>query len=205
MFRRFTAAAREVVSRAQEEARSLGHDRVGSEHLLLGLLGDQIELPARALLDFDVTLEEARVQVERLFPAGAGALSGELPFSDRAKRALEQALREALEGEDDVIMPEHLLLGLAADPSSGAARVLAEFDVDRHSLRLALERPRDDDDVVIGSDFISPTFPWEGKEALIEIPPAAPSPSLRLPLVVAIVLAAVGFPLGLAAGFLIWG
>lgn len=145
------------------------------------------------------------MQVERVFGRGRGAAAAELPFSARAKRALEHALRESLAAEDDIITPRHLLLGLAADPSSGAARVLADFDVDKHSLRLAMERFRGPDETGIVGDFILPRFPAEGSDQiLVEIPPHVDAPRSTIPLVVAIVLAAAAFPLGLLAGFVIW-
>ena len=207
MFRRFTASAREAVARAQDEARGLGHDHVGTEHLLLGLLRDPTSDATSALLEFDVTLEEVRFQVERLFGRGAGSSTGDVPFSVRARGALEHALRESLAAEDDVIGPEHVLLGVVADPSGGAARILADFDVDKHSLRAAVARRSGaQDDVDIAGDFLHPLHPIEGEdEVLIEIPPAAARDPVRLPLLLAIVLAALAFPLGLLTGFLIWG
>ena len=207
MFRRFTAGARDAVARAQDEARRLGHGHVGTEHLLLGLLHDPASDAGSALLEFDVTVDEARVQVERLFGRGGGGTSGALPFTPRAKRALEHALRESLAREDDVIGPEHVLLGLVAEPSGGAARILADFDVDKHSVRATVARRRAaDGDVEIASDFLQPSHPFEGEdEILIEIPRETGRGAARLPLLLAIALAALSFPLGLLTGFLIWG
>ncbi len=198
VFRRFTESAREVVSRAQDEARRLGHAEVGTEHLLLGVLAAPWTGGARALLEFDVTLEEAREQVRRVGRSSLAGAGEEIPFSPRAKAALEHALREALSGEDDVIEPEHLLLGTVEDPGSEAARLLADFDIDKHSVRAALAAIRSGDDFDATVGFVAPS------ERLVPVGPATPAATFPVPPVAAIVCAATAFPLGLITGF-VWG
>ena len=201
-----------AVARAQEEAVLLGHGEVGTEHLLLGLFVEPGSPVVAALESFDVTSEEVRAQVHRVRNRPGDAPAVELPFTPRAKRVLEHALRESLAREDDVIGPEHLLLGLLSEPESGAARILRDFDVEGDDLRQAMT------DELRGGRSRPPFVKWresplaEGyaeAESMISAridPIAGPSPrASATPLLVAIVLAALGFPLGLVAGFLIWG
>ena len=131
MFERFTDDARQVVVHAQEEARRLGHDHLGTEHLLLGILrlpGDGI---APGVLDrLGVTLLDVRDHVARTAGtdrAGEAGAGGQIPFTEGAKRTLEEALREEQELGHDAIRPEHVLLGLLQVDDEGR-RVLAEFD-----------------------------------------------------------------------------
>ena len=126
MFERFTERARLLVVSAQDEARSLGHGRIGTEHLLLGLLRDEEGLAARALDSLGVRLGEARAQVARLAPPAEPAATGQIPFSPRAKKALELSLREALALGHGWIGTEHVLLALGRVGDGAAARVLAE-------------------------------------------------------------------------------
>jgi ATP-dependent Clp protease ATP-binding subunit ClpC len=123
MFERFTARARRVLVLAQEEARLLGHGFIGTEHLLLGLLHEGEGLGAKALESLGITLEAVRVQVEeRIGPAGSA--TGSPPFTPRAKKALELALREARELGHDYVCTEHLLLGIVREGQGDAAKVL---------------------------------------------------------------------------------
>src|SRR3954467_5390074 len=112
MFERFTERARQVVVLAQEEARSLRHNYIGTEHLLLGLLREEEGLAARVLESFDVTIEEVRAQVARIVGQGDDVATGQIPFTPRAKKSLDLALREALALGHNHIGTEHLLLGL---------------------------------------------------------------------------------------------
>jgi ATP-dependent Clp protease ATP-binding subunit ClpC len=135
MFERFTDRARRAVVAAQEEARMLGHNHIGSEHLLLGLLHDPASLARRALDPTGITLEAARAQVEELAGPGGKALSGHIPFTQRAKKILELSLREALEQQKGYIGTEHLLLGLIRDSSGGGAQILERLGGSLSALR----------------------------------------------------------------------
>jgi len=146
MFQRFTKPAREVVVLGQEEARTLGHEHIGTEHLLLGLLHHETSPTARALAGLGVTREAARDAVVAAVGSAEGRTIGELPFTQRAKHALEDALREALDRRDREIGPEHLLLGITRRHDSTAAKVLIGLGADRERVRTALgAAPRTDD------------------------------------------------------------
>ena len=112
MFERFTEKARQVVVLAQDEAQALGHNYIGTEHLLLGLLREREGLAARVLHSLDVTVEEVRAQVARIVGRGDEVRAGMIPFTPRAKKALELALREAQALGHNYIGTEHVLLGL---------------------------------------------------------------------------------------------
>jgi ATP-dependent Clp protease ATP-binding subunit ClpC len=151
MFQRFTRAARDAVILGQEDARELGHGKIGTEHLLLGLLHDEGAPAARALAGIGITRAAAREGVVAQVGAGSGRTIGELPFTDRAKQALEDALREALERRDRRIAPEHILLGLTRRDDSTAVKVLRGLGTDCQGVRSALERqgPTDDGDALL--------------------------------------------------------
>ena len=114
MFERFTDRARRVVVLAQEEARLLNHNYIGTEHLLLGLICEDEGVAARVLESLDVSLEDARVQVEEIIGPGGQSPSGHIPVTPRAKKVLEMALREALQLGHNYIGTEHILLGSSA-------------------------------------------------------------------------------------------
>jgi len=136
VFERFTERARQVVVLAQDEARLLKHNYLGTEHLLLGLLREEEGLAARVLESFDVTLEEVRAQVRRIIGEGAEPLvSGQIPFTPRAKKALELALRESQSLGHNYIGTEHILLGLVREGEGVAARILVDFDADLELIR----------------------------------------------------------------------
>jgi len=124
MFERFTDQARRVVVQAQEEARMLGHGYVGTEHILLGLLGEGDGLAARTLATLDVSLEAARELVAEIVGAGTGQLTGHIPFTPRTKKVLELSLREAQRLGDSYIGTEHILLGLAREGEGVGVQVL---------------------------------------------------------------------------------
>jgi ATP-dependent Clp protease ATP-binding subunit ClpC len=124
MFERFTDRARRVVVMAQQEARLLGHNHIGSEHLLLGLLDEQDGMAAHVLAAAGVTVEAARAQVEELAGPGDKSPAGHIPFTQRAKRILELSLREALEQKKNYIGTEDILLGLIRDADGMGAQVL---------------------------------------------------------------------------------
>ena len=135
MFERFTERARQVVVLAQEEARTLKHNYIGTEHILLGLLREEEGLAARVLEGLEITVEEVRNQVIRIVGAGEEVTSGQIPFTPRAKKVLELALREALSLGHNYIGTEHILLGLVRENEGVAARILADFDADSEKIR----------------------------------------------------------------------
>jgi ATP-dependent Clp protease ATP-binding subunit ClpC len=126
VFERFDGDGRQAVVHAQEEARSLGHDYVGTEHLLLGLLRQPGGVAAETLASLAVTLEASRVEVETIVGRGDRTGEGQVPFSPRAKRVLELALREALSLGHNYIGAEHILLGLVRHDEGVAMRILLE-------------------------------------------------------------------------------
>jgi ATP-dependent Clp protease ATP-binding subunit ClpC len=135
MFERFTDRARRVVVLSQTEARRLDHDRVGTEHILLGLLAEGDGLAAQALDSAGIELESVRQQIEAVVGRGESPPSQHLPFTPRAKKVLELSLREALELGYDYIGTEHILLGLLREGEGLAAKVLVELGADLPRLR----------------------------------------------------------------------
>jgi ATP-dependent Clp protease ATP-binding subunit ClpA len=135
VFERFTERARQVVVLAQEEARGLKHNYIGTEHLLLGLLREQEGLAARVLESLDITVERVRAEVERIIGPGEELTEGQVPFTPRAKKVLELALRECKSLGHNYIGTEHILLGLARENEGVAARILVDFDADSEKIR----------------------------------------------------------------------
>jgi len=124
-----------VVVLAQEEARTLKHNYIGTEHILLGLLREEEGLAARVLESLDITTERVRSQVVRIVGSGEEVTSGQIPFTPRAKKVLELALREALSLGHNYIGTEHILLGLVRENEGVAARILLDFDADSDKIR----------------------------------------------------------------------
>ncbi len=135
MFERFTERARQVVVLAQDEARALRHDYIGTEHILLGLLREEEGLGARALSSLDITVEAVRAQVVVIVGEGVDVVNGQIPFTPRAKKVMELALREALSLGHNYMGTEHLLLGLIRENEGVGARILREFGADTEMLR----------------------------------------------------------------------
>src|SRR6184192_2801600 len=135
VFERFTERARQVVVLAQDEARALRHNYIGTEHILLGLLREEEGLGARVLESLDVTLEEVRAQVARIVGEGDTVTPGQIPFTPRAKKVLELGLREALTLGHNYIGTEHLLLGLVRENEGVGARILLDFGADADKIR----------------------------------------------------------------------
>jgi Clp amino terminal domain, pathogenicity island component len=135
MFERFTEQARQVVVLAQEEARILKHNYIGTEHILLGLLREQQSLAALVLKSLDMTVERVRAQVVQIVGSGKEASSGQIPFTPRAKKVLELGLREALTLDHDDVATYHILLGLLREQEGVAARVLRDFGLDVQEVR----------------------------------------------------------------------
>ena len=135
MFERFTDRARRVVVLAQEEARLLNHNYIGTEHILLGLIHEGEGVAARALESLNISLESVRSQVVEIIGQGAQAPSGHIPFTPRAKKVLELSLREALQLGHNYIGTEHILLGLIREGEGVAAQVLQKLGAELHNVR----------------------------------------------------------------------
>lgn len=140
MFERFTEKAIKVVMLAQEEARRLGHNFVGTEQILLGLIGEGTGISAKVLKSMGVNLKEARVEVEKIIGRGSGFVAVEIPFTPRAKRVLELSLEEARQLGHNYIGTEHLLLGLLREGEGVAARVLENLGADPAKIRTQVIR-----------------------------------------------------------------
>ncbi|NJP30330.1 NDP-hexose 4-ketoreductase, partial [Microbispora sp. SCL1-1] len=135
MFERFTDRARRVVVLAQEEARMLNHNYIGTEHILLGLIHEGEGVAAKALESLGISLEGVRQQVEEIIGQGQSAPSGHIPFTPRAKKVLELSLREALQLGHNYIGTEHILLGLIREGEGVAAQVLVKLGADLNRVR----------------------------------------------------------------------
>src|SRR5574344_254118 len=135
MFERFTEKAIKVIMLAQEEARRLGHNFVGTEQVLLGLIGEGTGIAAKVLKSMGVNLKDARVEVEKIIGRGSGFVAVEIPFTPRAKRVLELSWDEARQLGHNYIGTEHLLLGLIREGEGVAARVLENLGVDLNKIR----------------------------------------------------------------------
>src|SRR5439155_1410324 len=135
MFERFTDRARRVVVLAQEEARMLNHNYIGTEHILLGLIHEGEGVAAKALESLGISLDAVRQQVEEIIGQGQQAPSGHIPFTPRAKKVLELSLREALQLGHNYIGTEHILLGLIREGEGVAAQVLVKLGADLNRVR----------------------------------------------------------------------
>src|SRR5215207_5475085 len=135
MFERFTDRARRVVVLAQEEARLLNHNYIGTEHLLLGLIHEQEGVAARALTELGISLETIRVEVVEIIGRGESPPAGHIPFTPRAKKVLELSLREALQLGHNYIGTEHILLGLIREGEGVAAQLLVKLGGSRDRVR----------------------------------------------------------------------
>ena len=140
MFERFTEKAIKVIMLAQEEARRLGHNFVGTEQILLGLIGEGTGVAAKVLKSMGVNHKDARIEVEKIIGRGSGFVAVEIPFTPRAKRVLELSLEEARQLGHNYIGTEHLLLGLIREGEGVAARVLENLGVDLSKVRTQVIR-----------------------------------------------------------------
>jgi ATP-dependent Clp protease ATP-binding subunit ClpC len=201
MFERFTERARQVVVLAQDEARTLRHNYIGTEHLLLGLLRED-GAAARALDEFDVTFEKVQAQVARIIGQGDEVTTGQIPFTPRAKKVLELSLREALDNGDNYIGPEHILLGLLREGEGVAARILMDFaqleEIRTAALGVATDRPREE-------RAFRPQLSTLGPEVIDELRAAVGSGRALSPLVAGWLLFAVALGVGVLIGWAIWG
>ncbi len=139
MFERFTKQAIKVIMLAQEESRRLGHNFVGSEMILLGLIGEGTSLAATALKQAGVTKPAARAGVEKVIGRGTGFVAVEIPFTPRAKRVLEASWNFARKTDCNYIGPEHLLAGVLTEHESVAVRALYEISISLESVQTALD------------------------------------------------------------------
>jgi hypothetical protein len=135
VFERFTERARQVVVLAQEEARTLKHNYIGTEHLLLGLLREEKGVAARVLESLDIRIEPVRAQVVAIVGSAEEVTVGQIPFTPRAKKVLEISLREALGLGHNYIGTEHILLALARENDGVGARILLDYDAGPEKVR----------------------------------------------------------------------
>jgi ATP-dependent Clp protease ATP-binding subunit ClpC len=135
MFEKFTDRARRVLVLAQEEARMLNHNYIGSEHILLGLIHEGEGVAAKALESLGISLDAVRQQVEEIIGQGQQAPSGHIPFTPRAKKVLELGLRESLQLGHNHIGTEHILLGLLREGEGVAAQVMVRLGADLNRVR----------------------------------------------------------------------
>ena len=199
MFERFTERARQVVVLAQDEARKLRHNYIGTEHILLGLLREEEGIAARVLESLDVTAEEVRAEVARIVGQGDEVTSGQIPFTPRAKKVLELSLREALALGHNYIGTEHVLLGLVREDDGVASQVLLALDVTAEAVREAVV-------TALGGT---------GAQVHVHGPGAVQMPAMRrlresrrldaLSLVLGWSLFAAALGIGILVGWAIWG
>jgi ATP-dependent Clp protease ATP-binding subunit ClpC len=135
VFERFTDRARRAVVLAQEEARMLNHDYIGTEHLLLGLASERDGVAGKALMSLDISIEAIRRQVEEIVGQGHAAPTGHIPFTPRSKKVLELSLREALQLGHNYIGTEHILLGLVREGEGVATQVLVQLGANLSGVR----------------------------------------------------------------------
>jgi ATP-dependent Clp protease ATP-binding subunit ClpC len=140
VFERFTERARQVVVLAQDEARGLKHNYIGTEHLLLGLLREEEGLAARVLASIGVTVDAVRAQVGQMIGEGDSVAKGQIPFTPRAKKVLELSLREALSLGHNYIGTEHVLLGVVRENRGVASRILLDLGTDAEAIRNEIVR-----------------------------------------------------------------
>jgi ATP-dependent Clp protease ATP-binding subunit ClpC len=206
VFERFTERARQVVVLAQDEARALRHNYIGTEHLLLGLLRDEDFLAARVLESFSITIEEVRADVVRVVGRGDDVTTGQIPFTPRSKKVLELSLREALSLGHNYIGTEHLLLGLVREWEGVAARILVSHGADAEKVR---------NEVIRALSAAPPTELEGGEEPMLTERwlSLEPQPLSRriidearsIPLVLGWLLFATALGVGILIGWLIWG
>jgi len=151
MFEKFTEKAIKVVMLSQEEARRFGHNFVGTEQVLLGLIGEGTGIAARVLKSMGVSLKDARSEVEKIIGRGSGFVAVEIPFTPRAKRVLELGLEEARQLGHNYIDTEHLLLGLIREGEGVAARVLENLGVDINKVRTQVLRMQGESSELVGA------------------------------------------------------
>jgi ATP-dependent Clp protease ATP-binding subunit ClpA len=200
VFERFTERARQVVVLAQEEARALRHNYIGTEHLLLGLLREEQGIGARVLESLGVTLDGVRAQVAEIVGQGEDVVGGQVPFTPRGKRVLDLALREALSMGHNWIGTEHVLLGLVRENDGVAMQIL----LDRG---LSADRIRDEVVRMLGGPPPAggpppPPAPWPRPRRRRRYTWSSERPSVLI--LVGWLLFAVALGIGILIGWLIW-
>ena len=212
MFERFTESARSVVVAAQDEARRLRHNYIGTEHLLLGLLRDPESAAARALASLNLTIDSVRGAVSNLVGAGDEATTGQIPFTPRAKKILELSLREALVLRDNSIRTEHILLALARENEGVAAQVLGEHDAHPRAVATAVAAVVGDlpDTYVEGHTTETPGTretrdESAGRRVRLDVSRGSVPRPWRGALLLGWGLFGLAFGLGVGLGWLIWG
>ena len=199
---------------AQEEARALKHNYIGTEHILLGLLREEEGLAARVLESLDITVEEVRAQVARIVGQGDEVTTGQIPFTPRAKKVLELALREALSLGHNSVGTEHILLGLVRENEGVAARILLDFGADAEKIRNEIIRELSVREVSApGRPLIPGGHDWPPASSsyhhVLVAPDRGRTTSRRdislYALLVGWLLFAVALGAGLLLGWLIWG
>jgi ATP-dependent Clp protease ATP-binding subunit ClpC len=199
VFERFTERARQVVVFAQDEARSLKHNYIGTEHLLLGLLREEEGLAARFLLSAGITHEHVRNQVSRIVGQGDEITNGQIPFTPRGKRVLELSLREAKSLGHQYIGTEHILLGIVRENEGVAARILLDFGWDAERIRdevISMLSPPGRRSDMVRLRHGARHHRWRSRVEVTGLP---------RPHIVALVAVALSFPFGVLMGWLIWG
>jgi ATP-dependent Clp protease ATP-binding subunit ClpC len=191
VFERFTKRARQVVVLAQGEARLLNHNYIGTEHLLLGLLGDEEGVAARTLESLDVTTEDVRARVVAIIGHGDEPPTAQIPFTPRAKKVLELALREAVTLGHNYIGTEHVLLAIVRVEDGVANRILLELGIDAETVRSRV------------SALLGPRAP--GGTAPVPAPRSKGKAFPYRPLVVGWFLFAAALGIGILIGWAIWG
>jgi ATP-dependent Clp protease ATP-binding subunit ClpC len=193
VFERFTEPARQVVVLAQDEARTLRHNYIGTEHLLLGLLREERGLAAKTLAGLGITIEHVRDKVRAIVGEGDDVSTGQIPFTPRAKKVLELALRESQALSHGFIGTEHLLLGLAREGEGVAMQIVAEFGAGAESIRRETMR-------TLGG--MPPSVVTFGGGSPTRLHSQRPS---RAQLVTGWVLGAATLGAGILVGWAIWG
>ena len=160
MFERFTVKAFKVIMLSQQESRRLGHNFVGTEQILIGLIGEETGISAKVLRSMGVNLEDARIEVEKIVGRGSGVVALEIPFTPLAKRALEFAQAQSKELGHNYIGTEHLLLGVISESENKAVRVLETLGVDLTTVRPQVIRMLDEPiEVISASPSSAMTIP----------------------------------------------
>jgi ATP-dependent Clp protease ATP-binding subunit ClpC len=193
VFERFTEPARQVVVLAQDEARTLRHNYIGTEHLLLGLLREERGLAAKTLAELGISIEHVRDKVRAIVGEGDEVSTGQIPFTPRAKKVLELALRESQALSHGFIGTEHLLLGLAREGEGVAMQIVAEFGAGAESIRRETMR-------TLGG--MPPSVVTFGGGSPTRLHRQRPS---RAQLVTGWVLGAATLGAGILVGWAIWG
>jgi len=206
MFERFTEHARQVVVLAQDESRALGHNYIGTEHLILGLMREQEGIAAQALESLGINVDGVRADVTRIIGTGEEIETGQIPFTPRAKKVLELSVEEARSLAHSFVGTEHLLLGLAREGEGVAMRILSDAGVDSEHIRQAVLA------ILAGDPVRADTLDLGGRGGRSTsvglrspLRRQIPAPRDWLPVIAAGLFLALGLMVGLLLGWGIWG